>query len=80
MCAPWNGYQGSLEELIGQNYTVVFWHEPETSLESITVTSDKDLSHQTDANKKATIITIPISLANTQVGVTIDLGYESSLN
>ncbi|KXX73549.1 Alpha-glucosidase 2 [Madurella mycetomatis] len=78
--AHWNKYQGSLEELIGQNYTVVFWHEPDTPLESITVTSDKDLSHETDISKKTTVVTVPISLAHTQAGVTVYLDYEYSFS
>lgn len=75
--SPWNAYQGSLEELIGQLYLVVFWHEPLTPLSSVTVTSDKDLPLQTDPSVKATVVTVPIALANTEKGVTVIVEHEA---
>lgn len=77
--SPWNAYKGSLEDLIGQTYRVVFWHEPLTPLASVTVTSDKDLPYQTDSNLKVTVVTVPISIANSKSGVTVHVAHEASL-
>lgn len=78
--SPWNAYKGSLEELVGEAYRVVFWHEPLTPLSSVAVTSDKNLEYQTDANVKVTVVTVPIALANTKTGVTVSVEHEDCLN
>jgi hypothetical protein len=78
--APWNGYKGSLEELVGRTYTIVFWHEPLTPIASVTVTSDRDLSYWSDDARKVTVVTVPIALANTEDGVTIHVAHETALN
>ena len=75
--SPWNAYPGSLEDLIGQTYRVVFWHEPLTPLSSVKVTSDKDLPWQTDSSLKATVVTVPITLANSDKGVTVIVEHEA---
>ncbi|KAK5651788.1 hypothetical protein OQA88_11655 [Cercophora sp. LCS_1] len=74
--APWNGYQGSLEELIDNNYTIVFWHEADVSLQSVAVTSDKNLTHTTDEKARATTVTVPIQQANSTAGVTVHLWFD----
>ena len=78
--SPWNAYKGALEELVGEAYRVVFWHEPLTPLSSVTVTSDKDLAYKTESNVGATVVTVPVALANTKTGVTVSVGHEASLN
>ncbi|KAK0716079.1 alpha-1,4-glucan lyase [Lasiosphaeris hirsuta] len=78
--APWNRYNGELKELIGENYTVVLWHEPKTPLGSITVTSEQGVLYKIDPDLRATVVTVRVDIANTQTGVTIQLGHEDPLN
>lgn len=77
--APWNGYKGSLEELIGESYKIVFWHEELTVLGTVEVSSDKGFPAQTDYNARATVVTVPIEMANTVNGVTVHLGHDAPL-
>jgi len=77
--APWNGYRDDLGELIGENYTIVFWHEINVPLRSVSVTSDKKLESWTEEKARATAVRVPLELANTTAGVTVILGHEDGV-
>ncbi|KAH7134411.1 glycosyl hydrolases family 31-domain-containing protein, partial [Dactylonectria macrodidyma] len=72
---PWNGY-GDLSAIIGTQYTVVFWHDPATTLSSVKVSSSNpNVSSSTNVGYKATIVTLPVADAHTEDGVTIQLTH-----
>ncbi|KAH8676424.1 glycosyl hydrolases family 31-domain-containing protein [Tricladium varicosporioides] len=73
--SPWNGF-GDLSGQIGRTYTIVFWHEQSTMLDSIVVSSSNNaVSSNTDIGRRATIATLPISQAHSPQGVTIHLTH-----
>lgn len=77
--APWNGYasETKLEDLFGDKYTLVLWHEALTPLGSVVVSSDKDLQSVTDQSLRATIVTVPHALANTETGTVVTVGFDA---
>ncbi|KAK7415851.1 hypothetical protein QQZ08_012222 [Neonectria magnoliae] len=75
--APWNGY-GDLSDIVGTQYTVVFWHAPSTNLNSVSVSSsNSNVSSDTNVGYKATIVTFPVADAHTEHGLSIQLTHDN---
>lgn len=76
--APWNGFDGELGGIIGGRYTLVLWHEVLTPLGSVVVTSDTgEVEGRTDGGLRATVVTVPVGLANTEKGVVVSVGFDA---
>lgn len=75
--APWNGYE-DLSEIIGTEYTVVFWHDPATNVSSVKVASESIVSSNTNVSSRATTVTLSVADAHTEKGVTLQLTHDSS--
>lgn len=73
---PRNGY-GGISEIIGTEYTVVFWHEQATPLGSVGVSNNARISSTLDEARHATIVTLQVDDAHTTQGVTIQVGYDA---
>ncbi|KAH8895231.1 hypothetical protein GQ53DRAFT_855393 [Thozetella sp. PMI_491] len=74
--SPWNRYDGDLGELIGRQYTLIFWHEPGIALGAVKVDSG-GTNAESNVNQAigATIVTMPIADAHTTQGVDIEVSY-----
>ncbi|KAH7002467.1 glycosyl hydrolases family 31-domain-containing protein [Ilyonectria destructans] len=75
--SPWNGY-GDLSEIVGTEYTVVFWHDPSTNVSSVKVTSESNVSSSTNVGNRATTVIISVADAHTENGVKLQLTHDSS--
>lgn len=75
---PFNGFKDGLSKSIGDRYTVVFWHDTNTPLESINVTTSWKSNIAADTNKdsRATAVVVPVSAVHSGKGVEITLSYD----
>ncbi|RFU31057.1 hypothetical protein B7463_g5273, partial [Scytalidium lignicola] len=73
--APWNKYQGDLKEIIGNYYTVVFWHEENVIPSSISLVDCHHCVWSRHEDKRATSVSIPVDDAHTMHGIKISLSY-----
>ncbi|OCK81473.1 glycoside hydrolase family 31 protein [Lepidopterella palustris CBS 459.81] len=74
--ALWNNYKGAMETLIGTEYRVVLWHDPETLLDPIaTSTKPSQYGSRNDTQSRATVFMVPVKDAHTKGGVTLEVSH-----
>lgn len=79
---PHNGFKDGLAKTIGAEYTVVFWHDPETPLNAVNVKSSwlsggkAANNYVTDKGSRATQVWVPVEQAHN--GVHIEVSWEVS--
>jgi hypothetical protein len=64
--SPWNKFgQENLDKTIGTHFTVVFWHEDRTDLDTVSVTELSGFTvrpeNQLHRGTKATIVKVPVA-------------------
>ena len=76
IAAPWNGYGSDLSTLYKPTYRIVFWHDPNTNIDSVDISQIPNaFQPKTDGNAFATIVNIPFEKAHTPTGVGLALSH-----
>ena len=77
-----DGYPlADLHRDIGDEYTVILWHDPEVDLDSCVLSVNERCSRVTvDRSLRATAITIPVQAENPVVGSLICCNFSTSIN
>ncbi|KAH6887057.1 glycosyl hydrolases family 31-domain-containing protein [Thelonectria olida] len=76
--SAWNEY-GDVSKIVGNMYTVVFWHDVSVNLSSIQLVCQNNPQWETNVGYRATIVKIPVADAHSANGVDIRLQHNSSI-
>ncbi|KIL87446.1 glycoside hydrolase family 31 protein [Fusarium avenaceum] len=77
--SPFNGY-GDVSDIVGSDYTVALWHDPSATISSAEINSaNSEVSWKTDNTSRVTVVTVPVTDAHTEHGVTIQLKHANAV-